>query len=95
MTKDKRKKYGIRKLKRECGLSYVEIGARIRKSKKTPKMKGRGKKSIPKVKEFKEVASTTSSSIKTKRGGFKYLTNLIRKIYVWIIKHFKKKEGED
>lgn len=83
MNKEKRIKYRIKKLKLS-DLSYIKIGERISGFKKLLK------KSSPKLSSL-----NVSSSTKTKMGRFKYLINLMNKIYVWIIKHFQKKESKD
>ena len=79
MNKTKRIKYGISKLKK-AGFSYIEIGKKIRSYNKATK-----KKPIVKTESFS--FGTSSSSIEI--SWFKYLINLIKKIYVW----FQKKEN--
>ena len=76
MNKNNRIKYGISKLKK-AGFSYVEIGQKIRSYNKATK-----KKPIVKTESFS--FGTSSSSIEI--SWFKYLINIIKKIYAWFKK---------
>jgi len=77
MNKTKRIKYGISKLKK-AGFSYIEIGKKIRSYNKATKKT----KKLP----VKPNVSSFSASSSSKAIRFKYLINLIKKIYAWFKK---------